>query len=244
MQAGSFSRFVFAVSLAAAALMTNKAEFIMVAILFASSAMIVWTGDFKSVVEPARPAALFFAFIFVLHLFSHRGQALFTIFGLEATLEGARTGLFYGEKLIVFFYSAYLILKTVKPFELTLPVERLSRIFGRRGRRLSFLALSFSLALRFLPDLVRQGRITMLALKTRGVSFDGSLIGKLRSAPQLLAAVFVNAFKSAESASMALAVKGYSTRHERAVFPAIRILPGSIATLALSAVILVFGLRS
>ena len=243
MKAGSFSRFLFAVCLAAAALKADRVEIILLAILCAVAAMILWTRNIRNVIEPARVVVWFFAFVFVLHLFSHEGKILFSIFGLKATLEGAQTGLFYGEKLIVFVYSAFLIITTVEPFELVRPIERLARILGRSGRPLSFLALSFSLALRFLPDLVRQGRLTMMALKTRGMTFEGALTGRLKMAVQLTAAVFVNAFKSAESAALGLAVKGYSTRHTRAVFPPARISGGGIVTTIFSVVIIVLGWR-
>lgn len=243
MKTGSLSRFIFAVSAAATALTTDHVEVILITIVIVVLAMILWTRSLKNIVEPARLVIWFFAFVFVLHLFSHPGEVLFSVFSLNATMEGAQAGLFYGEKLIVFIYSAYLILKTVEPFELVRPLERLARIIGKPGRLLSFLALSFSLALRFIPDLIRQGKQTMMAFNTRGITFDGGLKNRLNGAVQLVAVVFVNAFKSAESAALALSVRGYSTRHKRALFPPVEISAGGVLTIIFSAAFIVLGWR-
>jgi len=241
---GSVSKFIFAVCLAAGAVQTSSAMFVIIAIPAAGGALFLWTGKFSAVGQTARAAIWFFVFIFVLHLFFHKGERIFSILFLSATAEGARTGLFYGAKFIVFAFCAHIILRTVDPFELVRPIERLARLLGHSGRSISYLATSFSLALRFLPDLVRQANIAALALKTRGAAFDRGFYGRLRSAVQLLPAVFVNAFKSSESAALALVVKGYSTRHLKAVFPPIRISPAGITAAIISGAIMILGWRS
>jgi energy-coupling factor transport system permease protein len=233
LKSGSVSRFLFAVCLAAAAVKSDDALFIAAGILLAAVALIVWTGRIASILEAGRLIFLFFVFIFLLHLFSHPGRELFSLTILTATTEGAMTGLFYGMKLIVFVLSAYIILLCVKPFDLVLPVERLARILGRYGRPVSYLAISLSLALRFLPDLVRQAGVTRLAFRSRGVTFDGGILQRSRSAVQLVAAVFVNTFKQAETTALALAVKGYSVRYRRAVLPPFNVtISGSFAVVA------------
>jgi len=213
-------------------------------ITVAIAALLVWGKDPKSVIRVARLVVWLIAFIFVLHLFSHPGQRLFSILFLTATLEGARTGLFYGAKLVAFAYAAYIILLTVDPFELTRPLERAARYFGPTGRLISSFALSFSLALRFLPDLSRESRMTRLAFRTRGVGFDGGMVKRARVAVQLVGTVFVNAFKRAESTSMALSVKGYATRYAKATFPPLRLSAASMFVVLISVMILGLGWRS
>jgi energy-coupling factor transporter transmembrane protein EcfT len=212
-------------------------------IMVAIAALLVWGKDPKSVIRVARLVVWLFAFIFVLHLFSHPGQRLFSILFLTATLEGARTGLFYGAKLVAFAYAAYIILLTVDPFELTRPLERAARYLGPAGRLISSFALSFSLALRFLPDLSREGRMTLLAFRARGIGFEGGLAKRARMAVQLVGTVFVNAFKKAESTSMALSVKGYATRYAKAVFPPVRFSISSMLVFSISVMVLGLGWR-
>lgn len=243
MRAGSLSRFIFAVSVAAASVMATDSLAILIMILAAVSALLVWGKDPKSIIRVARLVVWLFAFLFVLHLFSHPGRRLFSILFLTATFEGARTGLFYGAKLVAFAYAAYVILLTVDPFELTRPLERAARYLGPAGRLISSFALSFSLALRFLPDLSRESRMTLLAFRTRGIGFEGGIVKKTQVAVQLVGTVFVNAFKKAESTSMALSVKGYATRYAKAVFPPVRFSASGMFIIFISVMILGLGWR-
>jgi len=243
LKAGSVSKFIFAVCVAIAALKADRFAFIITMITLAAAALVIWTRQFRYLIEVARTVIWFFVFIFILHLFSRGGVKLFSLLFLTATREGAATGLFYGAKLVVFALSAFIILRTVDPFELIRPLERLSRFLGKYGRPLSYSALALSLALRFIPDLIRQAAITRMALNTRGVTFQGGAIIRLRAAVMLVSAVFVSAFKNAESTAMALSVKGYSTRHTRAVLPRINFSISGIFTAAVSAAVVIFGWR-
>lgn len=241
---GSVSRFIFAVCSAAAALKTDDSAFILAAIPVTAIALFLWTRNTRHIIEGTKIVIPLFAFIFVLHLFSHTGDTIFSIFFLHATLEGVSKGLFYGTKLIVFVFCALIILHAVDPFELVRPIERTAIALRRIGKPLSFMALALSLALRFIPELVRQGKTTVMALNTRGVTFEGGILEKSKDAVSLLVVMFVNAFKSAESASAALMVKGYSTRYVRAVLPPIRVTISGTLTLAVSAAILIYGWRT
>ncbi len=243
MKAGSLSRFIFAVSVAAASVMATDSLAILIMILAATAALLVWGKDPKSIIRVARLVVWLLVFLFVFHLFSHSGRELFSILFLTATLEGAGTGLFYGAKLTAFAYAAYVILLTVDPFELTRPLERAARYSGPARKLISSFALSFSLALRFLPDFSREGKMTLLAFRARGIGFEGGMIEKARVAIQLVGTVFVNAFKRAESTSMALSVKGYATRYAKAVFPPVRFSVSGISVIMISMIILGVGWR-
>lgn len=241
MKTDSVSRFSFAICLAVAAIISDDIAFMTTAILLTGLALIIWTGRLRSALEAGRLIFLFFLFIFLFHLFSHPGRELFSLAILTATAEGAMTGLFYGLKLSVFVLSAFIILRCVKPFDLVLPVERMARIQGKYGRIVSYMAISLSLALRFIPDLVRQAGVTRLAFKSRGVTFDGGILRRSRSAVQLVAAVFVNAFKQAETTALALAVKGYSQRYRRAVLPPFNMTIAGSVTVIIGFAFLIWG---
>jgi len=243
LSAGSASKFIFAIFVALSAVISDRLISIAVLIPVNALALVLSTKRFHSLIEVARLMIWLFAFIFILHLFSHKGTNLFSLFFLTATREGALTGLYYGAKLAVFSLSAFIVLRAVDPFELVRPLERISKLFGRYGWVLSYSTLAFSLALRFIPELIRQTEMTRLALQTRGVYFKGSAIARMRAAAMLVSAVFVNAFKGAESTSMALAVKGYSTRYLKAILPRAEFSIGSLLTAAISTAILIFGWR-
>jgi energy-coupling factor transporter transmembrane protein EcfT len=241
--AGVLSRFIFSLSLALAAVASHSLLYLGLLLLFALMAILSWGGRTRDILKIGRYVVILLIFVFALHLFFHRGQPLFKIWLLTATKEGARAGALYGLKLLVFAYAAGIIL-LIDPFGLVSPLERLARVLGRWGRPLGAMALSFFLAMRFLPELSHQSRITILALKTRGLDFKGGLLHKANFASQLIAPLFVNAFKRAELAAAALNIKGYATRYTMAVFAPSRITMGSVITVSISIVILIAGWRT
>lgn len=241
--AGALSRFIFSLSLALGAIFTQSLFYPGLLLIFGVLAILSWGGQVRDILKLGRYALILFIFVFILHLFSRSGQPVFRILFFNATSEGARDGLLYGLKLLVFAYSAGIIL-LIDPFELISPVERLARLSGPLKRPLGTLALSFFLAIRFLPQLSRQSQMTILAFKTRGLDIKGSLAHKARVATLLIAPMFVSAFKRAEMASAALNIKGYATRYSRAVFGPSRITIGSVITISISIVILIAGWRT
>jgi len=241
---GAISKFIFAVFLALAAVRTSNIYFLFASILLTAAMLSIWAGGVKVLFSALKTTSIFMAVIFLLHLFTHDGSVMFSVLTLRATTEGAKVGLFYCAKFVVFVYCAYIIIKTIDPFELTRPLERMASAMGNWGRPLAYTAMAFSLALRFLPELARQGRLTAMALESRGISWRGGIVNKAKSATHMFPALFVNAFKSSESAAMALAVKGYSNRHFKAALPPTRFSVSGIAVVFISTVMLILGWRS
>lgn len=239
MKAGSISKFLFAISIALGSSMADSHTVILIMILTGLSGLIFWTKGSRGLIRLGGLAAWLFIFLLVFHSFSHPGERLFSILFLTVTLEGVAAGFFYGLKLVAFACSAGIILLTVDPFDLTMPLERVSRLLGPSGRPLASLALALSLALRFMPDLSADVGTTILAFRSRGIAFEGDLARRGRVAVQLLGTVFVNAFKRADTVSMALNVKGYTTRYKKAVYPPLRFsLPGIALTVVSPAFVL------
>jgi energy-coupling factor transporter transmembrane protein EcfT len=241
---GALSRFIFSLSVALAAVATKSPAYLILLFGFCILAIISWGGHLRDITKIIRYSLFLSIFIFLLHLFLHSGQPLIKIWFLSATIDGARTGLLYGLKLLVFAFAAGIIFMAVDPFDLISPIERVARLSGRLGPPLGALALSFFLALRFLPELSNQSRLTMQAFKTRGLAIRGGLFHKARVASLLIAPMFVNGFKRAELAAMTLNIKGYATRYSNAIFEPIKISIGSLVTFAISIVILVAGWRT
>jgi energy-coupling factor transporter transmembrane protein EcfT len=238
---GSLSRFLFSISLALAAVFTGSMIYLGLFWAFAVIAVLSWNGSVIEVARIARFAAIPFIFIFFLHLFSHEGDSLFHLWILSATLQGAEAGIFYGLKLLVFAFAAGIILLAVDPFDLVSPLERIARHSGRAGRPFGALALALFLAIRFIPELARQSRLTLLAFETRGLDMKGSFGHKAKVALLMIAPMFVNGFKRADLAAAALSIKGYSTRYSRGVLGPARITLGSVITLSISVIFLIAG---
>lgn len=241
---GSVARFIFAIFVALAAVASTNLVYLGFLLLISLLSFRAWGGGYGQLITFARYLIWLLIFIFIMHLFLHPGRILFVIWFLKATIEGVYAGAFYGLKLIDFTIAAYIIFLTTDPFELISPLERLSRILGSRGKIISSLALAFFLAMRFLPELSKQGQITLLAFKSKGFDLKGGLRHKAKAISLILPPLFVNAFKRSEVTAAALNVKGYATRYTKAVFPAWRFTLGDLVTILASFVILIAGWRT
>jgi energy-coupling factor transport system permease protein len=219
MSAGSMTKFIFAISAAFAVAVSNNAGFLLIVFMAVLTAFVAWGGGPRDILRVARVAIWFFLLVFVLHLFAGSGRVLFKIWFLNARADGLQSGLFYGLKLLVFVYSAYLIFFKVDPAGLIKPLERAARYLGPAGRLLSSFLITFSLALRFLPELSRQAKTTVIAFRSRGYEIGGSIKNRITVGNLLMISIFVNTFKRAESVSIALNVRGYPLRYRQAVFP-------------------------
>ncbi|UCC80585.1 MAG: energy-coupling factor transporter transmembrane protein EcfT [Candidatus Zixiibacteriota bacterium] len=241
MMAGSITKFIFAVAAAFAAAVSNSFGFLAILLAAVLTAFLSWGGNFKDILKIGRISLWFFLLVFLLHLFSGSETALFEFWILKATVEGAVSGLFYGLKLIVFVYSAYMIFFKVDPVELISPFERIAKYAGPFAGHISSFLISFSLALRFLPDLSRQTRLNLMAFRSRGFDFKGGFVKKIRMANLLMVSIFVSTFKRAESVSAALVLKGYPLRYKHAVFPSLKVGLSGIFVFAVAICMIVGG---
>jgi energy-coupling factor transporter transmembrane protein EcfT len=242
-QTGQISKLIFAITVSISAIKSMSFLFLGLSGGLALFAFLLWGGRFFDLIKFIKFLILLGLFIFLLHLFGHKGNELFRIWIISATTQGAILGLKYLVKLIIFGITALIILKTIDPFELIQPIETISHKLGSLGRFLAKGALAFSLALRFIPDIIKQAKLTISALKSRGIDFEGGLFKKAKTASLLTATVFVAAFKKSEKAALSLSVKGYPGRYRRAVFPKGRFSFASILTLIVSGDIKVPGSR-
>jgi energy-coupling factor transport system permease protein len=242
--AGSLSRFIFALSLAIAAMFSWSYLFLILLIVFSVAAALAWGAKLNSLFRTFRYSIFLVLFVFVLHLFSHPGQTIFSIYKFDATIAGAIAGAYYSLKLFVFAFTGAILFFTVDPQKLISPLERLARHTGPLGKPLESFALTMFLALRFLPEMTSLGNQTALAFKTKGIDFRGGPMHKARVSTLIMAPLFVTAFKRTELTAAALDIKGYGTRHSRAVLAPINISLGGTIVLLISIVIIIAGWRT
>lgn len=238
---GAVSKFFFYLSIALGAIFSQSIFFLVLLFLGLVVAGMFTARSPSGIANAVRYSLPFSLAVFVLHLFSHGGDRIFQFLFLTATFEGAYAGLLYAFKLIIFALSGYMIFTTVDPFDLVSPLERIARKSKRLTTSASSILLAFVLALRFLPELTSRARITVLALRSRGVDFKGNLRQRAGASLLLLPPLFAGAIKQAEISGMALDVKGFGTRFSRAVLAPPRIVFASSILSLIALVILIAG---
>jgi len=222
---GAVSIFLLSISMALAAVFSRDYLFLSLLIVLSIIALALSGQGLGGIAKVGRYSIVLAAFVFILHLFSHRGETIFQLWFLSATIEGFRAGMLYGLKLLSFAYSGYLIFAAVDPFDLLYPLERIARHAGPLGRPLASAAMAF-----------------YLAMRSRGLGHEGGLRHKTRFSLFLVSPLFAGAIKKASLIALALDIKGYGTRFYKARQRPMSINLASGGVSALSASVLIGGL--
>ncbi len=159
-----------------------------------------------------RPARLFLALLFVLHLLFTEGTPipLFENRLLTVTFEGFLKGVLVSWQFAVLLCTGALLTMTTSPGELVNGLERILRPLRIIGIRSHGIALMVSLALRFVPTLIEEMDRIRDAQAARGASFKGGLIRRSRRAASMFLPVALGAFRRGDELAAAMEARGYS----------------------------------
>jgi energy-coupling factor transport system permease protein len=144
--------------------------------------------------------------IFLLHLFYHKGQVLFSVWFFKATDVGLYLGFLNLLRFVDFIMIAICFFSFASPLNVS---TKLATFFGlAKGRFFQELALVFFIALRFLPVLARERKNLMLAMRARGIALNVGLISRLRLNVLMLLPLLSRAISQSDDVAAALSLKG------------------------------------
>lgn len=162
------------------------------------------TYAYKKFIWVGIPAVMI---IMAIHLFYHRGDALFRIWFFMATSEGIRAGVLHSLRFLNFGLVAIAALGAIDPVDFGKRIAWWLSLF--RWRKLKELALVFFVAIRFAPSFLREMEILKIAMKARGADFSGSPIRKIHMNMKLLLPLFSRVIRQADDIACAISLKGY-----------------------------------
>ena len=185
-----------------------------------------------------------FLFTFALHAFFTPGNPLWRLpYGDHSvTAEGLQRGALLCARLAAVVCTAALLTLTTAPLDLTRGLERLLRPFRRLGLPSDEIALTASIALRFIPVLVEEAERLHRAQLARGVDPGGRLLQRARNLVPLLVPLFVSAFAHADRLAQAMESRGYRSGAARTAYRPLHfatndLVAALIVSLALAAVL-------
>lgn len=137
------------------------------------------------------------------------GEPLYQLGFFKITQAGLENTVLFLGRVVVLVVLGTALSETTSPTELAGSLENL--LFFLKPFRLpvSQLALSLSLAWRFVPMLFSEADQLRKALKVRGVEFKGSLKGQLRYWRWLILPLMVNLVRQAEELALAMEMRGF-----------------------------------
>jgi|LAHS01.1.fsa_nt_gb energy-coupling factor transporter transmembrane protein EcfT len=174
--------------------------------------LLVSRVSFSTVVRGLRPAAVVLAFSFLANAIVVTGGSDVTIVGqVGASAAGALRGTLAVARIAMLVGFALVVSSTTMPTQVADAASSLARPLGRLGVPVGDLAMSASIALRFIPIVSDEYVRIVLAQTARGARFDeGSVRERLAKRVSVLVPLVVALFRRADELALAMGDRCYS----------------------------------
>ncbi len=149
-------------------------------------------------------------FSVVFNIFLTPGQVLVQVWIFRITREGLVQGAYMAVRLIYLIMGSSLMTFTTTPNSLTDGLEKGLGFLKVFRVPVHELAMTMSIALRFIPLLTEEADKIMKAQMARGADFEsGSLVQRAKALIPLLVPLFISAFRRATDLAMAMESRCY-----------------------------------
>ena len=158
-----------------------------------------------------RPFVWLIAFTMIMHGLMSPGDVVLRVpwTDLGFSYGGLRLGAFFSLRLAVIVSLASLLTLPTSPIEITDGLERLLNPHRRFGFPAHELAMTVTIALRFIPVLIEETDRLHKAQLARGADFSGGPIRRARQLLPLLVPLFLSAFARADRLAVAMESRCY-----------------------------------
>ena len=137
------------------------------------------------------------------------------IFLIDLLFSNIETSIISILKLILFISYASLILYTTKPNDITYGLSKFLSPLKVLGVDVDSTALTISLAIRFIPTILDEGKRVYKSQISRGLNFDGSIKEKIDKLVSLIIPIFNMSLKKSEVVADTLDTRLYRSNYER-----------------------------
>ena len=164
------------------------------------------------VLRNLRPFAWLFAITVLVHIFWTRGEVVYQIpwIGLDISHEGLLLGFVYSMRLALLVVYAAILTLTTLPIEIADALESLFSPLERLRVPTHEMVMMLTLSLRFIPTLMEEAQRIKNAQISRGATFEGNILEKVKSVIPLILPLFVSAFRRADDLALAMDSRCYS----------------------------------
>lgn len=179
-------------------------------ILFSVILVLISKIPFKTVLKSIKPLVVIILLTAVLNIFYGKGDALVQLGKLKITADGIETAVFMAVRIITLVVISSLLTYTTSPTELTDALERLLKPLKLIKIDVHSIAMTMTIALRFIPTLIEEIEKIMSAQKSRGADLEsGGLIHRAKALIPVLIPLFVSAFRRAGELAYAMECRCY-----------------------------------
>ena len=167
--------------------------------------------SFKTIFKSIKPLGIIIIITSLLNLFYGKGEPLITLFGrFKITESGIFTAVFMSVRIILLVVVGSMLTYTTTPTELTDAIERLFKPLKIFKIDVHSIAMTMTIALRFIPTLIEEIDKIMNAQKSRGADLEsGGLIRRVKALIPILIPLFISSFRRAGELAYAMDCRCY-----------------------------------
>lgn len=166
--------------------------------------------------------------------------ALVRVGPLAVDGEGLASGVFFAVRIVLLVVGTSLLTLTTSPVELAGGIERVFAPLRWLRVPVGDLAMTLTIALRFIPTTVEEADRIMTAQTARGARFDrGGPIARARAYAPVLVPLFFNLFRRADELATAMEARCYRGSDGRTQLRESRMRPADWASLLVAGILLI-----
>ena len=164
----------------------------------------------RFILRGLKPVLMILLFTFFLNIFMVKGTVIWQFGFLKVTMEGLLLALFMSIRLILLIIGSSMLTLTTTPLQLTDGLEKLFMPLKLIKVPTHELAMTMSIALRFIPTLLEETDKIMKAQQARGADFEsGNFIRRAKALVPVMLPLFISAFRIAQDLSYAMEARCY-----------------------------------
>lgn len=189
--------------------------FLFLLILFAF-AKIKLTSIFKII----KPMIFMFVILLIINVFAIKeGMVLFRVGDFLLYDQAIYQTVFIVFRIIMILMISTLLTSSTNPTDLTYAIEFYLKPLKLFKINIHEIAITISIAIRFIPTLVEEAQIIMKAQTSRGIDFEyGKVKDKLLAVTSLIIPLFIICFDKADDLSNAMITRGYNSTAPRSKY--------------------------
>ena len=164
----------------------------------------------KVILKSLKPLLFILVLTGLLNLFYTQGEPLVQFWIFTITREGILSAVFMVLRIAMLISCTFLLTYTTSPIALTDGLELLLNPLKKIKVPVHELAMMMSIALRFIPTLIKETDKIICAQKARGADFEtGNLLARAKALIPILVPLFVSAFRRADELAVAMECRCY-----------------------------------
>ena len=185
-----------------------------IGLLFATAALgaviVISKVPLKYMLKGLRAIFILMLFTVLLNVFLTPGEVIFQLGFLKITMEGIVLAAKTAIRLVYLIVGSTIMTLTTTPNHLTDGLEKALNPLNKLHFPVHELAMTMSIALRFIPIPTEETDKIMKAQIARGADFEsGNLIQRLKSLIPILVPLFISAIRRANDLAMAMEARCY-----------------------------------